>query len=297
MKIIELDLSGYSAAGPGSPVHLLFIRQAAGGQLMAARGTDKGESGILKTHPNGGGLRALLTQSGYVVHEAGEGSGIGLGTDVCHWNRKFREGMETVLMTKRQDLLHSDGTRNRVVLFQSGPGSNWIDGEGAEPGSPDAKEKTLANYKAAYRGLLKCFQREPETLFIAVTPAPLMKPEPSKGIVLRLLGKADRNPGDEVGKRARFFNNWLKNVHTGWLQGYPLENVAVFDLYDILTGCGSSNWLSYPSGRDGDGLPSAEGNLMAVREFLPFLNRVRNRLVQHSISANGTGAYSRRAPG
>lgn len=297
MKTLELDLSGYSAAGPGSPVHLLFIRQAAGGQLMAARGPDKGESGIFKTHPNGGGLRALLMQSGYVVHEAGEGSGIGTGTDVCHWNRKFREDMEKVLMTKRQDLLHSDGTRNRVVLFQSGPGSNWIDGEGIEPGSPDAKEKTLANYKAAYRDLLKWFRREPDTLFIAMTPAPLTKPEPARGIVLRLLGKADRNPGDEVGKRARFFNNWLRNVHTGWLQGYPLENVAVFDLYDILTGCGSSNWLFYPAGRDGDSLPSAEGNLAVVREFLPFLNRARNRMVQHSISANGTGAYSRQAPG
>jgi hypothetical protein len=290
MKIIEQDLSAYSPAKPGNPLHLLFIRQAAGAQLMAGKGDHKGESDIMKTHPNGGGLRVMLVQNNYVVHEAGEESVIGHDTDVCHWNRKFRDSLETILMTKRQDLLHSDGTRNRVVMFQSGPWCNWIEEDGTEPGNPDAKERSLTNYRAAYRCLLKYFLRLPDTLFIAVTPPPLLKQEQPPGILLRLLGRKGRNLADETGRRARAFNNWLKNVHSGWLHGYPLPNVAVFDYYDILTFYGHSNWLSYPSGRDKDTLPNAEGNQAAAVEFVSFINRARNRMVQHAISGGIRGS-------
>jgi hypothetical protein len=284
MKILELDLSAYSAAKPGTPVNILFIRQAAGAQLMAGKGDFKGETGILKTHPSGGGLRALLAGNSYVVHEAGDESKIGHDTDVCHWNRKFRDSMETILMTKRQDMLYSDGTRNRVVMFQSGSWCNWIDEDGTEPGNPDAKERSLTNYRAAYRCLLKYFMQQPDTLFVAVTPPPLLKQEQPPGILHRLLGIKGRNLTDETGRRARSFNNWLKNAHSGWLHGYPLPNVAVFDCYDILTFYGHSNWLAYPSGRDRDTLPSAEGNGIVANELLPFINRARNRMIQHAIS-------------
>jgi hypothetical protein len=284
MKILELDLSAYSAAKPGDPVHLLFIRQAAGGQLLAGKGDYRGESDILKTHPSGGGLRALLAANNYVVHEAGEESKIGHETDVCHWNRKFRDSMETILKTKRQDMLHSAGTRNRVVMFQSGPWCSWIEEDGTEPGKPDARERTLTNYRAAYRCLLKYFVLQPETLFIAVTAPPLLKQEQPPGILLRLLGKTGKGLADETGRRARSFNNWLKNVHSGWLHGYPLPNVAVFDCYDVLTFYGHSNWLAYPSGRDKDTLPNAEGNQAVAMEFASFINRARNRMIQHAIS-------------
>lgn len=297
MKIIEMDLSTYSAARPGDPTHLLFIHQAAGGHLMAARGDDKGESGILKSHPYGGGLRTLLAQNNYVVHEAAEDSELGRETDVCHWNSKFRDQMKTILMTKRQDLLHSDGTRNRVVMFQSGPMSNWIEAEGAKPGIPDAKERTLVNYKAAYRCLLDYFSREPETLFVALTAAPLVRHEPRQGIITRLMGRTDPNFVDDVGRRARSFNNWLKNIHSGWLQNYPLGNVAVFDCYDVLTCFGSSSWLAYPSGKDKDSLPNADGNQAVAQEFIQFINRARNRMVQHSIFGTKAAASLKLAAG
>jgi hypothetical protein len=285
MKILELDLSPFSAAKPGSAVHLLFIRTEAGAQLMAGKGEFKGESGIMKTHPNGGGLRVLLAGNNYVVHEAGEGSKIGHETDVCHWSRKFHDFMDSILMTKRQDMLHSDGARNRVVMFQSGPWCSWIDDDGAEPGSPNAKERTLTNYRAAYRSLLKHFAEHADTLFVALTAPPLLKQEQPPALLLRLLGRTGRETAESASRRARSFNNWLKNVNSGWLAGYALKNVAVFDCFDVLTFYGHSNWLAYPSGRDKDALPNAEGNQIVALELADFVNRARNRMIQHAISA------------
>jgi len=73
-----------------------------------------------------------------------------------------------------------------------------------------------------------------------------------------------------MGKRARVFNNWLKD--------YDLKNVVVFDLYDILTGEGDSNWTKYPT-RDGkNSHPNSEGNTKAATEFIDFINKaVRNQ--------------------
>ncbi len=276
MNILELDLSAYSAAKPKDPVNLLFIHDSIGGQLMAERGGIKGESGIFRTHTNGGGLRTLLGQNNYIVHEAAGGSKIGDRTDVCQWNRTFREHMERILATRHQDVLFTDGTRNKVIMFQSSSSTNLIEAEGTEPGCPDSSRKTAANYKAAYRSLLRYFEQNPETLFVAVTAPPLAKPEPDRGFIRMMLGRPD--PAEGIGKRARNFNNWLKNIYSGWLKDYPLRNVVVFDYYDFLTFYGASNWLRYPSVMGKDGHPSAEGNAKAAIEMVPFLNRALNRL-------------------
>lgn len=245
---------------------------------MAEKGGVRGESSILKTHPNGGGLRTMLGQNNYVVHEAAYGSKIGEGTDVCHWNRKFRDHMERILSTRYQDTLHNDGARNRVVMFQAGDAGNLIVADGQEPGNPDSSEKTVANYKAAYLSLLEYFRQEPQTLFIPVTAPPVVKPDLPQGIIRRILGRPCRDQADEMGKSARAFNNWLKNIHSGWLKNYPLRNVVVFDYYNILTCCGASNWLRYPSGNAKDSLPNTEGNANAAQEFIPFINRSMNRM-------------------
>ncbi|MDI9543303.1 MAG: hypothetical protein QM310_10445, partial [Pseudomonadota bacterium] len=246
------------------------------------------------THPNGGGLRALLGQNNYVVHEAAYGSKIGAETDVCHWNRKFRSHMSRILATRHQDVLFSDGAFNRVVMFQSGPSSSWIDAEGREPGDPDSREKTIANYKAAYRSMLQYFMRERETLFVAVTAPPLVKPEPVQGLMGRILRRPDQAVVDEAGKRIRSFNNWLKNFSAGWLSDYPLKNVVVFDYFHILTAYGVSNWLRYPSGEGGDGHPNSRGNTEAARTFIPFINRALNRMTEQAspLSVGRHGAFA-----
>lgn len=249
---------------------------------MAGPGRANGESGILRTHPNAGGLRAMLGQNNYVAHEAAYGSKIGADTDVCHWNRKFRDQMSRILTTRHQDMLFSDGARNRVVMFQPSSSSSWIDAEGSEPGYPDSREKTVANYKAAYRYLLSYFQRERKTLFIALTAPPLAKPEPAQGLIGRIMGRPDQGIVDEAGKRIRSFNNWLKNYSAGWLSNYPLKNVVVFDYYYILTAHGVSSWLRYPSGGGRGSHPNAQGNRAAAQEFIPFINRALNRMAEQA---------------
>jgi hypothetical protein len=278
-NIMELNLSGFSSVKPGKPAHLLFIHHSVGGQLMADRGSLKGESSILKTHPNGGGLRTLLTENNYVPHEAAFGSRTGSETDVCHWNRKFREHMDRILRTRHQDVVFGDDTRNRVVMFQSGLSNTWMKSDGEAPGNPDSQDRTLSNYKAAYQSLLKYFREQPGVLFIALTSSPLVRPESSQSVLKRFLGMQDRDPVDEAGRRSRTFSNWLKNVNTGWLSRYHLRNVVVFDYYDVLTSYGASNWLRYPSGDGTDSHPSAEGNTKAAQAFIGFINRAMNRMI------------------
>ncbi len=247
---------------------------------MADRGSLKGESSILKAHPNGGGLRTLLAQNNYVAHEAAFGSKLGDGTDVCHWNPKFREHMERILNTRHQDVLFSDGARNKVVMFQSGLSNTWMKSDGSAPGDPSSPERTLFNYKAAYQSLLKYFKEKPDILFIAMTSSPLVRPESSQSVIRKLFGMPEKDPVDEAGKRSRVFNNWLKNINSGWLSKYPLRNVVVFDYYDVLTSYGASNWLRYPSGDGTDTHPSAEGNAKAAQAFIPFINRAMNRMAK-----------------
>ena len=63
----------------------------------------------------------------------------------------------------------------------------------------------------------------------------------------------------------------------GWLSGYPLKNVVVFNYYDILTGDGVSDFAQFHTGNSQDSHPSAEGNSKAAQEFVPFLNRAARR--------------------
>jgi len=98
-----MDLSSYSDKPPERPMHLLFIHHSTGGQLLADQGKNDGENCIYKSHPNGGGLRYLLEQNNYIVHEASYGSIIGDKTDICDWRIKFKDHMAEILTCKNQD--------------------------------------------------------------------------------------------------------------------------------------------------------------------------------------------------
>ncbi|MFH1844019.1 MAG: hypothetical protein ABIF77_12505, partial [bacterium] len=101
-----------SAPTTDGPFRLLFIHHSCGGQLLADEGEqvggepESGESCIYESHPNGGGLRRLLTDAGYEVHEASYGSRVGEDTDLGHWSGKFRDQMATILQVDRQDVLY-----------------------------------------------------------------------------------------------------------------------------------------------------------------------------------------------
>ncbi len=280
MHVNTIDLTKYPATKPEKPVNLLFIHHSCGGQLFADKGPDVGDHCIYKTHPNGGGLRRMLEENNYIVHEASYGSLIGEDTDICHWHKKFKNYMDKILTLKHQDEFFTDGTQNQVVMFKSCFPNSWIGSDGSEPGDPDSCKKTLANYKAAYNSLLPIFSKYPHTLFIAVTAPPLAKPtlykkEKLKEFIKQILGRPDTT--DKVGRRVRAFNNWLKDVRNGWLKDYKLKNVVVFDYYDVLTGHGQSNWSMYPTGGGKDSHPSAAGNTKAAQEFVPFINRAVHR--------------------
>lgn len=275
MDVKTMDLSGYSSDKPAEPVHLLFIHHSCGGQLLAGQGDPAGDNCIYETHPNGGGLRKLLQENNYIVHEASYGSLIGDKTDICDWNAKFRDHMDKILVCGNQDEFFTDGTKNRIVMFKSCFPNNWIESDGAEPGNPDSCDQAAANYKAAYRSLMNYFSKQPETLFVVLTAPALAKPGAGIKSFIKSIIRPRSSIGN-VGRRARKFNNWLKDDKNGWLKDYELNNVVVFDYYDILTGSGNSNWSMYPSGPS-DSHPTSEGNSLAAREFVPFLNKALHR--------------------
>jgi len=276
----DMDLSEFSENAPGKELNLLFIHHSCGGQLFADLGEDNGENCIYESHPNGGGLRTLLNNEGYSVHEASYASEIGDRTDIFDWLPKFRDKMEKVLRCSNQDTFYAeDDKHNDIVAFKSCyPNNNFV-GKGEEPGKPEGPELTVWNARAAYVALLPEFQKYPEVLFICVTAPPLagrLSPEPMwKHLARKVLNKPRQQRSN--GPFAREFNNWLK-AEDGWLKDYTEKNVVVFDYYDVLTADGKSNYCEYPTGKHGtNSHPSSEGNRLSAEAFVPSVNRAVRR--------------------
>ena len=260
-----LDLSRYSDAPPDKPLNLLFIHHSCGGQWLADKGPPDCQNCICKTHPNGGGLRKMLEMNNYKVHEASYNSIIGNNTDIQDWPPKFRDKMQRILRTKLQDELLPAGQENQIVVFKSCFPNNYF---------PD--DASIEKAKDAYNALLPIFSRWPRVLFVAVTAPPLVKPcsHPIKGLIKRLIGRC--RDADTLGWRARKFNNWLKDVESGWLSKYSLKNVVVFDYYNVVTKDGRSNWSEYATSWT-DSHPNSAGNQKATEDLIPFLNKAVRR--------------------
>jgi hypothetical protein len=274
----SMDLSGYSALRPDRKLNLLFIHHSVGGDWLAEPGSARGDNSIHQSSPRGGGLRALLEANNYVVHEASYGSRIGENTDICHWRRKFRDQMEEILRCEHQDEMLPEGEKNEIVMFKSCYPNNWIAADGQPPGDSDDCDRTLANSEAAYRALLEIFRERPDTLFVAVTAPPLTRPVKPRWMerAKEILGRPDTV--ERVGRRARVFNNWLKDEKAGWLKDYAGKNVVVFDLFDILTDYGPGDWSAYPTLAGKDSHPTRAGNEKATQAFVLFLNRAVHRM-------------------
>jgi len=253
---------------------LLFIHHSCGGALLADPGTQvggkkgSGNRCIYGAHPNGGGLRSFLEAEGYQVNELSYESRLGEDTDIQHWRAKFTNHMADLLKTGNQDDSLPEGRQNSVVVFKSCYPNNDYTGMGQEPGDPDSDLRTVANSKAAYDSLLPLFKQYPDVLFVALTPPPRAKPKPS-GFVEKMKAVFGSEPEDA--RFARIFNTWMADAETGWLADYPLENVVVFDFYDILTEGGKSDWSRFATRDGADSHPSKAGNALAAEVFVPFL--------------------------
>lgn len=277
---------------PASPVRLIFIHHSCGGNWL---GNGNGNLGI------------ALRDNNYFVSDTNYGWGpdsIGSSTDIGHWWSWFRGPSSSTYMAalygedgqncSYSRMATSPGGENEVVMFKSCYPNSEIGPDGTVPPiatnplKGNSSPLTVGNAKGIYIDILEYFRSRPDKLFVVITAPPV------------------QNPANAANARA--FNNWLVN---DWLTGYTLNNVFVFDFYNVLTSNGGSpsasdyNWeagnhhrwlsgaiqhktdgggntLAYPSGDDH---PNSVGNQKATGEFLPLLNIAYNRFKAGGSSA------------
>jgi len=222
-----------------------------------------------------GDLGRTLGENNYFVSDTNYGWGpdsIGDRTDIYNWTEWFAgENTPTYMSALFNETgQHSSYTRalsdpggeNQIIMFKSCFPNSALEGSPNDPPGT-YEELSVSGAKYVYNTILPFFASHPEKLFVVITAPPLSD--------------------STHAANARAFNNWLVN---DWLRenDYPLNNVAVFDFYNILTDpdahhrvnggqiehiVGGSNTLHYPSGDDH---PSVEGSRKATDEFVPMLN-------------------------
>ncbi len=225
-----------------------------------------------------GDLGRTLGQNNYFVSDTNYSWGpneIGDRTDIPNWIEWFASENTPVYMdalfnesgqnSSYTRTLSDPGGENEIIMFKSCFPNSELGGSPNDPPG-DYEDMTVAGAKYVYNTIVQYFATRPDKLFIVIT-AP-----PRSGINALLYGA-----------NARAFNNWLVN---DWLRenNYTLNNVAVFDFYNVLTDpdahhrfangqvehiVGKSNGLYYPSEDDH---PSIEGSRKATEEFVPLLN-------------------------
>jgi len=249
---------------PTQTVKLIFIHHSTGGNWLA---------------DDNGGLGAALMNNNYFVSDTNYGWGpnaIGDRTDIPDWTEWFRSSDTTTYMSALFNesgqnssytrTLADPGGENEIILFKSCFPNSALEGNPDDPPSADGW-LTVGHAKYVYNEILQYFATHPDKLFVVITAPPLSD--------------------STYAANARAFNQWLMN---NWLAGYGINNVVVFDFYNVLTGPGNHHryfggtiqhvftpgmdTLYYPSGDDH---PSAAGNQKATAEFIQLLNVFYNR--------------------
>jgi len=222
-----------------------------------------------------GNLGRTLDQNNYFVSDTNYGWGpdaIGDRTDIPNWpewfasantpsymNALFNEHEQHASYTRT---LSDPGSENQIILFKSCFPNSALEGNPNDPPDPEGW-LSVGHAKYVYNEILKYFATRPDKLFIVITAPPLID--------------------GTYAENARAFNQWLVN---DWLRenNYSLDNVAVFDFYNVLTSpdahhrynngqiehiIGGQNTSRYPSGDDH---PSEAGSQKATEEFVALLN-------------------------
>jgi hypothetical protein len=287
---------------PANPARLVFIHHSTGEDWLK---------------PDGGNLRQALNDNVYYVtdtnygwgppdQDVNDGNNIGEHTDIGHWYNWFlgshRDTYLAALYTNGQvsdaigsNTISDPGGENTVVLFKSCFSSaQVIYGNADDPPLPKGQANplcgqgvdndtayTVSNIKGLYRDLLDYFATRPDKLFVLITTPP----------------SHDQAIGADIAAIQRAIHNWMVS-HL--LEGYPHNNLAVFDYYNVLTsnggnadtndlGAGTGNhhrlrggqvehliglksdFLAYPSPGP-DNHPTAAGHQKATGEFVLLLN-------------------------
>jgi len=253
---------------PPQPVKLIFIHHSTG------------ENWLMDGYGN---LGRRLGQNNYFVSDTNYGWGpnsIGDRTDIPNWIEWFGSSDTPMYMSAlfNESGQNSDYTRtlpnpggeNQIVMFKSCFPNSELDGGPNDPPG-DYEGMTVGGAKYVYNHLLDYFVTHPDKLFVVITAPPVSN--------------------SEYAANARAFNNWLVS---DWLHenNYTLNNVAVFDFYNILTDPNAhhrvnngqiehivqeSNTLYYPSDDDH---PSVAGSQRATEEFIPMLNVFYHRWME-----------------
>jgi hypothetical protein len=251
-----------------------------------------------------GNLGRTLDQNNYFVSDTNYGWGpeaIGDRTDIPNWTEWFAGESTPTYMDAlfNENEQHASYTRtifdpggeNEIIMFKSCFPNSALEGSPNDAPNPEG-ELTVGHAKYVYNEILKYFATRPDKLFIVITQPPLSD--------------------STYAANARAFTQWLMN---DWLRenNYSLNNVAVFDFYNILTSpdahhrynngqieyvLGKRNTLYYPSGDDH---PSVQGSQKATDEFVPLLNIFYHRWKQNAPSqpapAATTASQSNPQPG
>jgi hypothetical protein len=207
-----------------------------------------------------GNLRDSLMRMGIAVKGMTYGDSIGQYTDMCNWLPKFQNDMKGILRFQNHpNVYYGDSRANDIVMFKSCFPNSDIGAEGAGAGDPLSSKKTLANYKAVFAGLAGEIRKYPNTLFIYMTFPPLVP--------------AETTP--ESAGRARAFNVWLKNEFLPtYRQESGLNNLVIFDLFDILADRNNVLRAEYRNENPQDSHPSPAANREAARKFMEFFQPV-----------------------
>ncbi|RJP49472.1 MAG: hypothetical protein C4583_12430 [Anaerolineaceae bacterium] len=240
-----------------------------------------------------GNLGQTLDANNYFVSDTNYGWGpeaIGDRTDIPNWIEWFASDMTPTYMDAlfNETEQHSSYTRsladpggeNTIIMFKSCFPNSALEGNPNDP--PGTYEEfTVAGAKYVYNTILQYFAARPDKLFVVITAPPLTD--------------------STHAKNARAFNDWLVN---DWLRenNYALNNVAVFDFYNVLTDKNAhhrivngqiehvsarSNTLDYPSGDDH---PNERGSQKATEEFVPMLNYFYARFLETASLPPAPGA-------
>lgn len=260
VSLAATPAAGLAPQPPAQPVKLIFIHHSTGENWLS---------------DGYGNLGITLAENNYFVSDTNYGWGpesIGDRTDIPNWTEWFRSEQTSTYMAAlfNESEQHASytctfgdpGGENVIILFKSCFPNSALEGSPNDSPDPDGW-LSVGHAKYVYNEILQYFATRPEKLFIVITAPPL-----SEGT---------------YAQNARAFNHWLLN---NWLaeNNYTLNNVAVFDFYNILTSpdahhryvngqvehiITSRNTLAYPSGDDH---PSELGSRKATEEFIGMLN-------------------------